>query len=220
MRTLQRKTLNRYSARFKKFGECIESIGWRNKEQQLARFQALIEIDDLRGKSILDVGCGFADLYAFLKEKEIDVEYTGFEIFPKFAEIAKKRHPECNIEIKDIFEEKPAQQYDFVFISGLFNKNMPDNDKYVKVFLEKAFEICKQGVAANMMSSYVDYKDKELHYYTPEEVFVMCRKISKRIALRHDFMPFEFAVFLYKNQERLSKSLVFKEFYKRVEAKK
>ena len=35
----------------------------------------------------------------------------------------------------------------------------------------------------------------------PEWVFGLGKSLSKRVALRHDYMPFEFCVYIYKSAE-------------------
>ena len=62
-----------------------------------------------------------------------------------------------------------------------------------------------------MTTDYVDYKDERLFYFNPGKVFSMCKKITKRVCLRHDYMPYEFAVYLYKDQA-IDEHNVFKEF--------
>lgn len=56
--------LKRYNDRLDKFGYAPESLGWGGgKERQYLRFKILSEIGLQVGDSILDVGCGFADMY-------------------------------------------------------------------------------------------------------------------------------------------------------------
>ena len=42
-------------------------------------------------------------------------------------------------------------------------------------------------------------------------IFKISKNLSKRVILRHDYMPFEFCVYIYKN-DSISGSNVFKEF--------
>lgn len=44
------------------------ALGWRDHNSQLIRFEVLADIADLNGRSVLDVGCGYADLLPFLSE--------------------------------------------------------------------------------------------------------------------------------------------------------
>ncbi|HPA64879.1 MAG TPA: class I SAM-dependent methyltransferase, partial [Spirochaetota bacterium] len=53
-----------------------EILDWESMEAQHSRFAVLSEYVPLSGKSLLDVGCGLADLYAFLTEHGIRTKYT------------------------------------------------------------------------------------------------------------------------------------------------
>jgi ubiquinone/menaquinone biosynthesis C-methylase UbiE len=45
-----------------KFGiNSKEALGWKNEKNQLARFNALYNINDLNNHSVLDLGCGIGD---------------------------------------------------------------------------------------------------------------------------------------------------------------
>jgi len=58
--------IDRYSRRFESFGYDPRTLGW-DKGKQMVRFELLTSQIDLRGKRILDIGCGFGDLNIFLK---------------------------------------------------------------------------------------------------------------------------------------------------------
>ena len=74
------------------------------------------------------------------------------------------------------------------------------------------FLFCRKGIVIDFISDYVDYKDKEIFYTNPERIFRYCKSLSRRITLRHDYMPYEFLVYLYKNDKKNKKN-VFQETY-------
>src|SRR3954467_6311060 len=54
------------------------SLLWASPETQAVRFEAIQRLADLGGKSVLDVGCGRADLYDFLHARGVNVaDYIG-----------------------------------------------------------------------------------------------------------------------------------------------
>ena len=201
------ETIRRYENRLKQFGYDVKSLGWRTKRQQYLRFEILAEIGDLNNSSVLDLGCGFGDFYDFLLEKGIKVDYTGYEISRKLIEIARERHPELKFEVKDILREPINRSFDYVVSSGIFNHKMSNNDLFIKEIFRKTFEICNIGIAHNMLSSYVDYMDSELYYASPIKIFDFCKTLSRRVTLRHDYMPFEFTVYVYKKDEKDSENI-------------
>ena len=56
-----------YEARLDEFGYDVRSVGWGNKGSQDLRFKILSDIGDLTNNSVCDLGCGFGDLYLYLK---------------------------------------------------------------------------------------------------------------------------------------------------------
>ena len=57
-------------------------VGWRSRQNQEVRFETLASIGDLRGKSILDAGCGLGCFYGYLKDRGWEGQYTGFDLLP------------------------------------------------------------------------------------------------------------------------------------------
>jgi 2-polyprenyl-3-methyl-5-hydroxy-6-metoxy-1,4-benzoquinol methylase len=166
----------------------------------------LTEIGNLNGCSVLDVGCGFGDLCGFLIKRGIKVKYTGYDINPKFIRIAKETYPNVRFEVRDIEECEIKNKFDWVFASGVFEFKLLA--PYVKKMIRKMFEACKRGVAVDFMSSYVDFKTEDNYFASPEKMFSFCKTLSRRVVLRHDYMPFEFCVYVYKN-DRIDERNVF-----------
>jgi len=179
----------------------------KKEEQEIAKiYDDRVEKD---GKSILDVGCGFGDLYDYLGKKGVKLKsYEGIDISPKIVEKAKTLHAKDKNaafrhgSLKELEKKYSEEEFDYVVESGIFNYNLSDNYKYLAETLELMFRLCRAGVSINMTTDYVDYKEDCLFYFNPEKVFGMCKKLTKRVCLRHDYMPFEFTVYLYKNQEK------------------
>src|SRR5690242_20611090 len=84
---------NRYNERLSRLGYSPESLGWGGgKERQFLRFKILCEIGIEKDDSILDVGCGFADLYEYLTITGWSGRYTGVDINGKLLELAREVH--------------------------------------------------------------------------------------------------------------------------------
>jgi ubiquinone/menaquinone biosynthesis C-methylase UbiE len=189
-----------YNERLLKFGDSSEALAVGTEERRRIRFQVLTEIGDLRGKKILDLGCGFGDLLDFLKEKGIEVDYTGYDINPKMIEIARKKHPGAQFKVIDITEEE-FPIFDYILSTSAFNNKLKyeDNYKFIEKIFRITYEHAKEGVAIDFLSSYVDFKRDYAFYYEPENVFAIAKKITRRVCLRHDYPLFEFCIYLYKD---------------------
>jgi len=195
--------IKRYRERLAEYGEDIRALASGNKEGQLIRFQVLSEVGDLNNHSVLDLGCGFGDFYQYLKERGIRVNYAGYDICPDFIEICKTRFPDAQFEVKDIQTERVEQKFDYIVSSQTFNNKLvnEDNETLIRDIIKGAYELSNTGVALDMLSTYVDFREEHLYYYNPEEIFKFCKTITKRVTLRHDYPLFEFTVYLYKDFE-------------------
>ena len=202
--------ITRYNERLKIYGYDPRALGWFKGRQHI-RFKVLSEIGDLNNCSILDVGCGFGDLYGFLIKSGLNIRYTGYDINPDIIKIAKEVYPNAHFEVKDIEKEEIHDNFDWVFASGVFEFKLPDNKLFIQNMLRRMFEICNKGVAVDFISSYVDFRNEEAYYVSPEEMFSFCKTFSKRVLLRHDYMPYEFCIYIYKD-DRINERNVFVEF--------
>jgi|TARA_B100001971_G_C18192924_1_gene539732 SAM-dependent methyltransferase len=192
------ETIKRYEDRLNKYGVSVKTMGWRNQKQQFLRFRILKEIsENLEGTSVLDIGCGFGDFYNYLKKNDINVKYTGFDISPKIIKKAKELHPNAIFEVRDILQDKINKKYDYIFLSGLLNARLSDNEQFAKKIIPRMFKIAKTGVAVNLMSNHVDYREDQHYYYSPEGIFSFCKTLTRYVALRHDYPLYEFTVYLY-----------------------
>lgn len=198
LRKEKKEIISLYETRLKEHGDSARTMGWRNREQQYLRFKILSEIGDLNGAKILDVGCGFGDFHQYLINENMKVDYTGYDISPKIIDVAKSKRPEVKFRVKDILEERIGEKFDYVFESGILNKRISNNTGYAKKMIARMFELCKSGVALNMMTNYIDYREDYLSYYSPEEMFGFCKGLSKWVVLRHDYPLYEFTMYLYK----------------------
>ncbi len=203
MQKINYKNINNfYSERYKEYGYSPKSLGW-DKGKQNIRFEILTSLYDFQGKSLLDIGCGFGDLALFLDEKHTKYNYTGIDLSENFIKEAKEKHqyPNKYFEVADILDFTPQQNYDFAIASGTFNLALQeiDNYEYLNLVFAKTIAICNDGFAFDFLSDKVDYQLKEAFHYAPEKVLALAYKYSRNIVLRNDYMPFEFSLFLFKD---------------------
>lgn len=190
--------VSRYTDRYKEFGYHYKSVGWGNWETQKLRFRILGEIADLEGADVVDLGCGFGDLYGFLSKKHRNIQYTGIDLVEDLVVEGQRRYPNVQFLVKDILEDSFTKEADFYFISGTLNSRITGGISYTKEILSKSFEMSRKGLAVNFLSKYVDYElEKDLHH-SPEEILTFAKGLTKYVALRHDYPLWEFTAYLYK----------------------
>lgn len=202
--------LNHYNQLFKKYGLNSKSLGWLNGRQSI-RFKVINEIGNLNNSTILDIGCGFGDFFSYLKFRKIKSKYYGVDINSDFIEIAKKIHPDGFFEVRDLQKKRISKRFDWGVAVGITNHAV--TYLHLKNMLKEMFNLCRKGVAMDFISNYVDYKKKDIFYSSPEIMFKFAKTLTKRVILRHDYMPYEFCLYLYKNDQK-NKYNVFREFNK------
>ena len=200
-RSYEDSVIKRYNDRLAVHGYSPKSLGWV-KGRQTVRFKVLSEIGEMDGSRVLDIGCGFGDLFHFFRKLGKKVDYTGYDINQNFIDIAKRQYPDARFLAGNVLDEQIRDEYDWVFASGVFEFKYPNMIGFVKRFLTKMFGVATKGIAADFMTSYVDYRGGADGFYaSPEQIFKIGKSLSKRVSIRHDYMPYEFAVYIYKDQE-------------------
>jgi len=192
-----------YRELLKHHGDSAAAAQYSSRETQERRFGELIKIAPLEGASVLDFGCGTAHLATYLKQQGVNVHYTGVDVVEEFFGVAASKHPEHRF---GFFEDFSHESFDYVMVSGVFNNKRRANRVFYQDWVRKLFACCRRGLAFNMMSTYVDYRDSGLFYEKPESVFEFVKKeITPFVTLRHDYeikpgvVPFEFVVYAYRN---------------------
>lgn len=214
--------ISRYEARLKKFGPTPQALGWFRGRQNF-RFHFIAEIEGLLPvDSILDVGCAFGDLYLFMRSRSWNGEYCGIDIVPGLIEEGKRRYPNLDLKVMDIQNERPKRKFDWVFCSGaLTSKTVEvDSHDHAESMLSIMFDLCKKGVSVNFLSPYIEYESEINFHPDLTRILDMISRLTKRFTLRHDYMPYELTVYLYKDSEILKEANIFrtqKDIYDKVQ---
>ena len=193
--------LTHFNRALMKHGPTVRALSWGSEISQRKRFEALKGIGDLRAQKILDVGCGFGDFFGFLQEQQAGIaSYLGVDINEKMLKIGMEKYTECRFEKIDILSESPDGNFDYVFSSGLFSLDSDTWVEFMQRMLTKMFALASTGVAVNFLSAYTTgNKFPESRYPYPSEILDFAtRHITNRFVLRHDYLPNDFTVYLFK----------------------
>lgn len=196
----KKATVAWYQQRLVEHGQGIKALSSGTEERRAIRFGVLTGVGIAPGCSVLDVGCGFADYYAYLREQGCDVSYTGVDIVPEFIAQAKTSHPALDLQLRDLQEDPVAPaSYDYVVSSQTFNLRFgePSNLPLVTGMLKRMFAAARKGVAIDFVTDYVDFREDYLVYHNPEAMFRLAKTLTKRVVLRHDYPLYEFCLYLY-----------------------
>jgi 2-polyprenyl-3-methyl-5-hydroxy-6-metoxy-1,4-benzoquinol methylase len=183
-------------------GDRPEAVGWSAEGERL-HYQSLLDIGKIDHAKILDFGCGKGDFFQFLSESGIVVDYTGYDINEKLISLAQKKYGGNRFRVFDMDEDIIAEDFDYIFLCGVFNLRIAGLDVIIKNTLTRLFQHCRQGLAFNALSALNPKKDFQLHYTSPDELFNFAVKtLSPYVALRHDRILYDFTLFIYNNPQQ------------------
>jgi SAM-dependent methyltransferase len=205
--------ISRYEARLLEYGYDPRTLGWGKGGRQAYRFKVLSEIIvHEKDSAVLDVGCGFADLYEFLTKVGWSGTYTGIDIVPGLVKHARDRFPFLDIRNIDIADLK-GEQFNFAVASGIFNARLisSNNLTHIEKTVELMLSMVTNAVCVDFMTSKVDFQQETAWHTDPTWAVGMALRKTNRFILRNDYMPYEFALLLFKDQ-RISDRNLFKAF--------
>ena len=186
------------------YGPVPQALYWENRHVQELRFDVLLKCGVKSGDSVLDVGCGFADLYHHMKRSGLLVDYTGIDLTPDMIESAKARSPDLNVFIGDLFDFNPAEKsYDWVLLSGALNEPLEDNGAYVEQMIPRLFSSCRKGLAFNLLNADYDWLVKDLFTlqpYQPDEIIKQINKLSPYTDVRTDYLDVDASYFVWRDK--------------------
>ncbi len=195
LKQVDRQLIDRYSNRYHQFGVDPRTLGWDKTSSQETRFAVAVNSIDFSNKTILDIGCGFADFYGFL-DRQFGVEqhlYTGFDINPDLIEECQKKYPQSDFDRVNILIDSPLDRtWDIVTLFGILNFRFQEfeNLDFAKSTIEKAFELCNEALVVDMLSAKFDrsYPPEDfVYYYNPLEMLDFALNLTPHVILRHDY---------------------------------
>jgi len=174
-----------------------KALGWRGPESQMRRFEVLASVGDLQGRSVLDVGCGYADLKAFLDRTAPDVTYLGLDQMPEFVSEAQARYqddPRATILQAD-FTTAVLPEMDYVLASGALAYRSADPDFHLQV-IERMWAATRRGLAFNMLRKEVFPEHPLLVGHDRDRVVDFCRGLSSDVEVVEGYLEDDFTVFV------------------------
>jgi SAM-dependent methyltransferase len=193
-----------YARRVQKFRNGPLAQGWIGRRTQHARFRALVSVaPDLLGASVLDVGCGMADLYAYLMDAGTSCCYTGVDFTASMLSKARARFPDAHLLQADVTDpDADLPTVDYMLASGLFSYM---SEERMRAVICRMWALARRAVAFNALSIYAPESNTPagagFFYADPAETFRFCRTLTPWVTLKHDYLPNDFCVHLRREPE-------------------
>lgn len=194
-----------FDKRIQEHGASPRGSDWNSEASQNVRFDQLLKVVEAQSFSLLDYGCGYGALADYLAVKNLDVDYSGYDILESAIETARKAH--AGKSRRSFFTDKSQlPTCDYTVASGIFNfrgeQSFEDWTEYVLGVLNEFDQLSRRGFASNFLTKYSD-ADKmraDLYYADPTFLFDYCkRNFSKNVALLHDYRLYDFTLIVRKD---------------------
>lgn len=132
-------------------------VGWSSLQEQYTIYAAMSVNYDSKTQTLLDVGCGRADLYGYLTNvyENTNIQYYGIDENPNMTALAKSKYPSVQVEAVNVLDT-PDTRYDWVMGVGLFNYPKVENYKYIEDVIHKMWEKADIGMSFNIITSLPD----------------------------------------------------------------
>lgn len=191
--------LEPYASAARQHGPGFKALLWASRATQAQRFDALAKLCNLTGKSVLDVGCGHADLAGYLIEHRIEyAEYRGLEAMDDFATAAEKKdYPRCTIARGD-FVTEPVKMFvaaDVVVFSG--SLNTLDQETFYAT-LRRAFDATAHQLIFNYLDSPYLANARFLTWHRPDMVLAFARGLTPDVNELSNYMEGDRTLLLEK----------------------
>lgn len=192
-----------YEGKLKTHGLTPAGVDWNSQASQELRFDRLAMLWGTdRSASVLDFGCGYGAMLAWLRGRGATAPYIGFDLSAEMIAAATRMAADAEVSnwtfTSDWAALAPA---DFVVASGIFNVKMgtpePEWHDYLIATLDDMARLGRRGFAFNALTSYsdLDHRRSDLYYADPLELFDYCkRRYSRFVALLHDYPLYEFTM--------------------------
>ena len=173
----------------------VECVGWLGgHENALIRFQKIYEGGIGHDDSVLDVGCGVAHFYTYLKrDKEWDGKYLGVDPNKKAIDLIDEDINAMHGTIEDLPD---FMKYDWVIANGVFNLGLKEEHSFW--IIENMISHARKGIIFNMLQA--PYEDPKYEAYHPELIKQKLSKFDHRkIEIVEDYLKYdeEFTVYFY-----------------------
>jgi SAM-dependent methyltransferase len=208
MHPLHRQVRDYYEGKLRAHGATPSGVDWNSQASQELRFAQLAQLWQGGPEgSVLDFGCGYGALLAWLRATGFTAPYAGFDLSEEMIGAAEAAAVAAGLTGWDFTAARNAvAPADYVVASGLFNVRMNITERewreYVLGTIDELASLATRGFAFNALTLYsdADRRRPDLYYADPLELFDHCkRRHSRAVALMHDYPLYEFTMIVRRS---------------------
>jgi len=184
-----------YTSAIEMHGTSAKGVNWASKENQLLRFDALLELlpKKLSSYSIADAGCGFGDLYTYMsKKKKTPQKYIGIDSLLDMYSIASE-NTGCEIINADICKDR-LPNADYYLCSGALNVLTKFETHQ---FIQNCYNSSKRGFIFNALHG--NKESETYNYLTTAEIEQIAKNLNvKEIVFKENYLKDDITVGFFR----------------------
>ena len=195
-----------YTAGLREHGTASKAVGWRDRASQWLRFEKLAAVVDhpsAAGFTVNDLGCGYAAMFRYLTDRFGDAlsGYRGYDVSEPMLAAARAFAADPRAEF--VQATRVTEDADYSFVSGTFNVKFGASDaqwtEYVDSMVLDMAARSTRGLAFNLLTTDVDWREPHLYYGDPSHFLNFCRRhVSRNVTLLHDYPLYEWTILVRK----------------------
>jgi SAM-dependent methyltransferase len=193
-----------YAETFARHGPTAQGVDWGadGSRALLRQDKMLAVIGPEPGATVLDVGCGYGGLLTHALGKGLLIDYTGIDVAENMIQWATANVPGGRFVHGDVLIHQFAGTFDYVVCNGILTQKLQvpglEMDQFARRLIRRLFELCRWGMAFNVMTTKVNYFANNLYYRNPAELLSWClSEITPYVRLDHAYPLFEYTMYLY-----------------------
>jgi len=184
-----------YTSAIEVHGTSARGVNWNSKENQLIRFDKILELlpSDLEKYSLVDAGCGFGDFYLYMQKKKIvPALYTGIDCVLDMYSIACDNTAQ-EIILADITKDK-LPSADFYVCSGAMNVL---NSFETHLFMRNCYESSNKAFIFNILHG--DKNSETYNYLKTSQIDTFASRLKvKDVRYLDAYLDGDITVGFYK----------------------
>ena len=103
-----------YDQLVQQYGHVPWACDYGQAESQNTKFAVLADAMRLDDRSVLDIGCGFADFAGYLQRRYESVRYTGIDLSSRMINEARELRPDLDLRHGNFLAQRFEETFDFV----------------------------------------------------------------------------------------------------------
>jgi SAM-dependent methyltransferase len=169
-----------------------------SRRAQRMRFENFAVHHDLAGASVLDIGCGVGDFFEHLQLRPFHGSYLGVDISEAMISRSHERFPAGAFEVRNVLDWTPSEPFDYTVAFAIHNVRIPGSDDLLRQITRRQFDLCRRAAHVSLLTDRYRGFAPHILPWRAEEVLSLALEITPYVVLRHDYLPNDFSVTLYR----------------------